>query len=146
MYSHVKSRVSEPAMGLILAGILSGVSGLGYLVMAASRSAYGMMPSVFGDEAYMAGYRLGRMSALISSFLSLVLAPVIIYGASRMMKLISYKTAKAAAILALIPCSSCCFIVSIPVGIWALVVLSRPETRQAFDQPYQPPDGYGWNP
>lgn len=132
-------------MGLMLAGILSGVTGLGYLLIAARQSVEGLRQIPVGDEAYVLGYRMGYMSALISSFLSLVLAPVIIYGASRMMKLVNYKMAKAAAILALIPCTSCCFIVSIPVGIWALLVLNRPETRQVFDQPYQPPDGYGWN-
>lgn len=133
-------------MGLIVAGILGGLSGLAQLLMASRQSMYGMRGWwYYADESYRAGYRMGYMIALVAAFLSLVLAPVVVYGASRMMKLTSYKMSRAAAVLALIPCTSCCFLVGIPMGIWALIVLNKPEIRQAFDQPYQPPGGYGWS-
>jgi hypothetical protein len=38
-----------------------------------------------------------------------------------------------AAILAMIPCLSSCCIVGLPLGIWALVVLSKPEVKSEFD-------------
>ncbi len=145
MYPQVKDRVYGPATGLIVAGVMSGLSGLAQLLMASRQSMYGTGPPYYIDEAYRAGYRMGYIAALVVAFLSLVLAPVIIYGASRMLKLTGYKLSRAAAVLALIPCTSCCFLVGIPMGIWALIVLNKPEIRQAFDQPYQPSGGYGWS-
>ncbi len=148
MYPRIKDRVYGPSVGLIVAGVMSGLSGLAQLLLASRRSMYGIEALYYRDESYRMGYRLGYISSLVAAFLSLILAPVIIYGASRMMKLTNFKLSRAAAVLALIPCTSCCFLVGIPMGIWALIVLNKPEIRQAFDrpdQPYQPPDSYGWS-
>jgi ABC-type proline/glycine betaine transport system permease subunit len=61
------------------------------------------------------------------------LSALIVYGAIKMMQLQSWGLSMTAAILAVIPCiSSPCCVVGIPFGIWALVVLHRPEVRQAF--------------
>lgn len=57
---------------------------------------------------------------------------VILIGAVRMQRLQSYTWAKVAAILAVIPCVGPCYLLGIPFGIWALVVLGKPEVRQAF--------------
>jgi hypothetical protein len=57
---------------------------------------------------------------------------VILIGAIKMQRLQSYSWAKVAAILAVIPCVGPCYLLGIPFGIWALVVLSRPSVRQAF--------------
>jgi hypothetical protein len=59
--------------------------------------------------------------------LSLVAAPMIIYGAVKMLNGSSYGWAKASSILAIIPFTSCCFLIGAPIGIWALVVLSNPK-------------------
>jgi hypothetical protein len=40
--------------------------------------------------------------------------------------------------MALIPCLGPCYILGIPAGIWALVVLARPEVREAFDRDEPP--------
>jgi len=37
-----------------------------------------------------------------------------------------------ASILAMVPCISPCCLLGIPIGIWALVVLMKPEVQQAF--------------
>jgi hypothetical protein len=37
-----------------------------------------------------------------------------------------------AAILALVPCTSPCCLAGIPAGIWALVVLAKPEVKAGF--------------
>jgi hypothetical protein len=39
----------------------------------------------------------------------------------------------AAAIVALIPCFSPCCLIGLPIGIWALVVLSKPEVKSQFE-------------
>jgi hypothetical protein len=37
-----------------------------------------------------------------------------------------------ASVIAMIPCISPCCIVGLPIGIWAMVVLSKPEVKSAF--------------
>jgi hypothetical protein len=38
-----------------------------------------------------------------------------------------------ASVAAMLPCTvSCCCILGLPVGIWSLVVLMKPEVKQAF--------------
>jgi len=42
----------------------------------------------------------------------------------------------------MIPFTSCCFLIGAPIGIWALVVLSKPEVQMFFGRGganYQPP-------
>ncbi len=50
----------------------------------------------------------------------------------KMKKLESYGLAMAASIIAMIPCLSPCCLIGLPIGIWALVVLSKPEVKSAF--------------
>lgn len=55
-----------------------------------------------------------------------------VYGAIQMMKLRNYGLSMAAAIISIIPCIGPCCCGCAPVGIWALVVLSQAEVKQAF--------------
>ena len=68
---------------------------------------------------------------LIIVLLPLTFAAVVILGAFRMMRLNSYGLGVAAAILAIVPVHPWC-VIGLPVGIWALIVLLRGETREAF--------------
>jgi hypothetical protein len=49
-----------------------------------------------------------------------------------MQQLTSHGLAMAAAIIAMIPCFSPCCVLGLPFGIWALVVLSKPEVKSQF--------------
>jgi hypothetical protein len=49
-----------------------------------------------------------------------------------MQSLRSYGFAFAAAILAMIPCLTPCCVLGLPFGIWALVVLNKPEVKSQF--------------
>ena len=62
-----------------------------------------------------------------------LLAVACLIGALRMMKLQSHGFAIATAIMMLIPCSNCCCFLNIGAGIWALVVLQKPEVKSAFE-------------
>jgi len=68
----------------------------------------------------------------ISGLISLAVGAFIVVGAYRMMKLRSHGLAVAASIIAMIPCVSPCCCLGLPFGIWALVVLFRPEVKAAF--------------
>jgi hypothetical protein len=82
--------------------------------------------------------RVMRMSAgpigIASAGLHLAVSVVILLGALRMLNLQNYQWAFVASILAMVPCvtPACCCILGLPFGIWALVVLNRPEVKSQF--------------
>lgn len=61
----------------------------------------------------------------------LIYSLVILIGGRKMQQLQSYRMAMTAAVLALVPCHPC-FFVTLPVGIWSLIVLLDPQVRNAF--------------
>lgn len=71
--------------------------------------------------------------ALAGNAFSLAVGAVVLAGALQMRSLGSYALAMVGAIVAVIPCTSpCCCLISMPVGIWCLVVMNRPEVKEAF--------------
>jgi predicted Zn finger-like uncharacterized protein len=56
---------------------------------------------------------------------------IILSGAWTMFSLRAYPYAMTACIVAMLPCNLCCFL-TLPFGIWGLVVLLRPEVKDAF--------------
>jgi hypothetical protein len=73
---------------------------------------------------------------MFGSVLSLILWPLmnvgIALGAISMIGLKSYRSARQAAIMSAIPVCSPWFLLGIPFGIWAIVVLNRPAVKQRF--------------
>ena len=65
-------------------------------------------------------------------YLVMFIVPIlVIFGAVAMLRLKSYALAKTGAIMALFPCH-CCFVISLPFGIWGLTVLNDVNVRAAF--------------
>jgi hypothetical protein len=56
---------------------------------------------------------------------------ILILGALQMIRLRSYGWAVAASVLAVLPLSAG-FMIGVPMGIWALIVLYRPDVQEAF--------------
>jgi hypothetical protein len=74
--------------------------------------------------------RLTGLSRL-SSLVSMAVYGVVIAGGVQLRNLKSYPLAVAACFAAMLPCQcACCF--GIPVGIWTLIVLFKPEVRAQF--------------
>ncbi len=67
-----------------------------------------------------------------SAIFTLAMGIVILFGALKMRNLENYVFALIAAILAIVPCVSACFILGLPFGIWALVVMNKPEVKSQF--------------
>ena len=144
-------KLRAPATALIIAGSLNGLIGLiallGGLFRLSGISGGEMLPV---NEAERIGYLTSTVITYGASLLSLLLAPVIIYGAVQMIQGKRYSMARWAAILAIIPVTSCCFLVSMPIGIWGFMVLSKPEVKAAFNSdasggkfyPPQPPQNW----
>jgi membrane protease YdiL (CAAX protease family) len=123
-----------PAIALIITGCLNGGIGLLTLLSGLMRlsgvSGTETMPT---DKAERFGYILGTTATYAIALLSLVAAPIVVFGALKMIKGTKKGLAKASAILSILPFTSCCFLLGIPVGIWALVVLGKPEVSAIFE-------------
>ena len=130
-----------PAVFLIITGALNAALGL-LVVVSGFKKALGLANDPAMASAAGIGNVVGLFTAQLPFLLNLVAAPVIIYGAVKMFNGSSYGWAKAASILAIVPVTSCCFLVGAPIGIWALVVLSNPEVKMFFGRGvanHQPP-------
>jgi hypothetical protein len=69
-----------------------------------------------------------------SSILQLIVTILILISAIRMLALKNYTLVFVACILAIIPCiTPCCGILTLPFGIWALVVLNKPTVKASFN-------------
>lgn len=136
-------KVKSPAIGLLVTGILSGLLALLSLLSGLLR-----LLGVTGKEALPVneseriGYFIGTFISYGIAFVCLITAPLIIYGAMQMLSMRNYKFAKTASILAIIPLTTCCFLIGIPIGIWAFTVLNKPEVRAVFDNENNPQNFY----
>jgi hypothetical protein len=72
-----------------------------------------------------------KLILAVASVLALVAVPPLFAGAIQMMRRRSYLLCVAVALLALLPWSPA-WLVGLPVGIWTLMVLNRPEVMAAF--------------
>jgi hypothetical protein len=121
-------QVSGPATGLIVVGIL-------YFAAAAISLAFSLVGSSILATSQMSNPAIANMFSgsvgIISNILVFLLGGLILYGGVNMKKLENYGMAMAASIVAMLPCSACC-VIGLPIGIWAVVVLSKPEVKSAF--------------
>jgi len=96
-------KLRGPAIGLIIAGSLNGMIGLLALLGGLMRlSGIGGRESLPVEDAERIGYMTSTVVTYAMSLLSLLLAPVIIYGAVQMMKAKNYKAVRIAAILVIL--------------------------------------------
>ena len=72
------------------------------------------------------------MLYLITTSLTLLWPFVVLWGSFQMLRMRSYFWARAAAAMAIVPICGPCVILGVPLGIWALIVLRKPEVRAAF--------------
>lgn len=135
--NEVRKRLQLPASGLIIVGALNALSGF-ILILGRLASIVQGPERVITDDARRLGYMTASIFFPLVSLISIIAAPVIIYGGIQMLSARRYSVALLAAILALIPLSSICCIPGIPVGIWALIVLRDPEVRTCFESPPRP--------
>jgi hypothetical protein len=108
--------VVVPAIGLLLTGVVA------FLAIPVIGGALAPFP-----RDYRGGVLLGLM------LLSGVPLGLLVTGAVCMLRLRSYALAVTAAFLAVLPWSPA-WVLGLPMGIWALVVLRRPEVMDAMHQ------------
>ena len=125
-------QVNGPAIGLMV------TAGIGFLLQAAgiALNALGigigaMQQRQAGGPEALANMLSGSMG-IVSGVIGLIVGIIIFLGALKMKKLQSYGWAMTASILAMVPCVSPCCIIGLPIGIWAIVVLSKAEVKSQF--------------
>lgn len=128
-----KQTVSGPSIGLLITGILGAVSSLATFIMFIVGVSVGSLwlneiPDLpdWYESVYEGAFGLG------SAFVGVLVAIFIIYASLKMKELHQYGLCVAASVLAMIPCISPCCIIGLPIGIWCLVVLTKPDVKNAF--------------
>lgn len=131
-----RQEVNTPAIllmvtaGLGLAGALLG--------MVQALLGGNQLPPEMLNDPNMAQFApwLERMQSfgIVGNLLTLALSGVTLFGALKMKNLENYGLAMAASIIAILPCFGPCCCLGIPVGIWSLVVLNKPEVKSAFQR------------
>jgi hypothetical protein len=131
----MQDRVKLPAIGLIV------TAALGIVLMLMGLLAEGVTQDLYKtlqipEEQLQRMQQMQQGGTVLNIALTLVGvagAAFVIYAAMQMMKLQSRTLAIVASVLVMIPCfTSCCCLVGIPVGIWSIVVLMKPDVKAAF--------------
>jgi hypothetical protein len=123
--------VNGPAIGLIVTAALGFVGVL--LILLTSTATFNFHSGNSGNpEVDQMIRKLMRASGAVRVILGALGSAFILIGALKMKKLEGYGLAVAASIIALLPCLNPCCIVGLPIGIWALVVLNKPEVKAYF--------------
>jgi multisubunit Na+/H+ antiporter MnhC subunit len=127
--------VNGPAIGLIIAMVLGiALSALG-IVFHLLGVSWGRPPPMMNPEAermYQLFHQFGGTLGITAGVISIAIGLFVLFGALKMQKLSNHGLAMAAAIVAMIPCFSPCCLLGLPFGIWALVVLNKPEVKSQF--------------
>ena len=74
------------------------------------------------------------MPILLAGLLNVPISLLLIVGGLRMRKLESYWLCFGASVVACLPCTPI-WLFGLPMGLWSLSVLARPEVKAAFDRP-----------
>ena len=123
-----KSLVKAPAIAILISNGIGMLLALVTLVL----NIVGVgMGAASGMEQGMGLVAEGAIG-VVQSVLGLAIGSAIIVGILKMMKLQSYGFAMTATILAMIPCLSPCCLLGLPFGIWGIVILCKPEVKEAF--------------
>ena len=126
--------VKGPAIALIITASIGmayyAFSGLFTLFTGGAMFHHEMPPEVPPQmRAFLEG-----MQGPLAGVISLVIAAVngfVLFGAIQLLRLRNYSVAMVASVVAMLPCQCCCLF-GLPFGIWALVVLNKPEVKSHF--------------
>jgi hypothetical protein len=130
--ANAAAQVQGPAMGLMVA---AGV-GILFTLISLAMNTLGMGMGALGNMNAEAGARYMRFFTgglgIFFNIVALAVAGFIIWGAMQMKQLRNWNISVAASVVAMVPCLSPCCILGLPLGIWALIVLMKPEVKSAF--------------
>jgi hypothetical protein len=133
-------RVKGPGIALMIVGILGVLFGLlGILI---GLLGFGLGAAQF-DELRQRGQEVpewviqmfsGGAGAIqiVLNLIGIACSAFVAYAGLQMQKLSSRTLCMVGSVVAMVPCLSPCCCIGLPIGIWALVVLSKDDVNQAF--------------
>jgi predicted Zn finger-like uncharacterized protein len=128
----LQNAVQLPAIFLLITAILGLLANLGQVVYAALAQPQPPGPEVPEWLVKLQQDATGPAAAVIGLIFA-VISAVVLVAAIQMLRLRTHGLALAGSILAMLNFGNCCCLLGLPVGIWALVVLLRPEVRAVFE-------------
>jgi len=126
--------VKGPAIALIVTAGLGaayyGFSGL-FTLFTGGMLFHHEMPANIPPQmqAFLEGMR-GPLAGVINLVIA-ALNGFVLFGAIKLLRFQNHTLATVASVAAMLPCQCCC-VFGLPFGIWALVVLNRPEVKSQF--------------
>ncbi|MGA8115416.1 MAG: hypothetical protein WCA46_17260 [Actinocatenispora sp.] len=131
--------VTAVAIGLIVAGVVNFASGGTWMAAGLSVLHDDVGTSALSGMSDSLAYIVVFAPAVLTVFA----APATVIGGVQMLRGRTRGLTLVGAIAATIPLTSCCFLAGMPFGIWALVVLRRPETKSWYAGTWTSPEaGY----
>jgi thiamine transporter ThiT len=126
-------KVNGPAIGLMVTSGLAGLWSLVSVVLNLLGASFNMANMGGSSESSNAIAQMtSGVVGVVVALLSLAIAGAIFFGAMKMRALQSYPFAITAAALACLPCAFPCCCFSLPIGVWALVVLFDANVKASF--------------
>jgi hypothetical protein len=132
---HAESAVKAPAIALIVTAAVELLFGIyGLIQYNATMQMYSKMPQFSDPQMQQMLQTISGPAGVFTNIFQLLMAIVILVAAIRMLALKNYAFAFTGAVLAVIPClTPCCGLLTLPFGIWALVVLSKRDVKIHFN-------------
>jgi hypothetical protein len=132
-HARAQQMIAGPAIALMVtAGLGIAIGLLGLVQILSGMGGTPDLPGLDPEVVRMIRLFTHGPIAVASNAIGIGVSVFILLGAIRMQQLTSHGFAMAAAIIAMIPCLSPCCLLGLPFGIWALVVLSKPEVKSQF--------------
>jgi hypothetical protein len=136
---NAREQVSVPAILLMVLGGLTVAAALLGVVQYLMGSNTAQMEQLLNNPQIPQGMKsflaASNKLGIFGSLLQIILGGVTFFGGLKMKNLESYGLAMAASIIVIIPLfGSCCCCIGIPIGIWSLIVLNKPEVKSSFAQ------------
>ncbi len=135
-------RVNAPAVALMVTGILNLLFGVWGLMRTAFfppnlQELDSQLQQINNPQLVELVHRWMHIAegplGIAGSLLGLILSVLILMGAIKMRSLQSYEFSMTAAIVAMLPCVTSCCLIGLPFGIWALMVLTKPDVKSHFN-------------
>ena len=122
------AEVNGPAVGLMLTSVLNLATHGGLLISKFVGASFALATQ--GAPGWAMAFS-GSISVILHAVW--IAASILMFiGALKMKRLENYALAMTASVLAMVPCMPPCCVIGLPIGIWSVVVLSKPEVKDAF--------------
>ena len=127
-----KAKVQAPAIALIVCGGLSFIAS----IFGAINALVSQVPQIPPDTPELAAQMMkgtvGPVAAAIQTVFILV-GLFVLFGGIQMVRIKTWTVALAASIVSMLNFGSCCCLIGMPIGIWALVILLMGDVKRAFE-------------